>query len=154
MTLAVNWGLEPSFKEYSMEYGSPCAVRPLRDDETAVRHPAVVAAQLLKGDKMDGGVVLGKIVGHGDNLTLDLGQIRALLRDDPAFAQMLIARSQLRILARAHGGDRRFDRHGVLLGIHDTRDAADGVGVALTDAAAPKRVIAAVREDGVCHHAV
>lgn len=62
------------------------------NDETAVWHAAVVAAQFFQGDEMYRGVILVKIIGHGDDLTFNFCQICTFLGNNPAFAQMFITR--------------------------------------------------------------
>ena len=104
-------------------------------------------AQLLFGDEVNCGVVIGEIVGHLFDLALDAGEVRPLFGDDVALARVLFSRGQNGILAAADALERAFDGNGVLAGVLDPLDAADGVAVPLADALAPKGVGAAVRHD-------
>ena len=73
-----------------------------------------------------------------------LAQVRAVLGHDVALAQVFFARAKFRVFACADSLQFTFYRHGVLARIHNALDPADGVGVALAHAFAPKRVAAAV----------
>ena len=107
---------------------------------------AVVARHLLHGDEVHGGVIIGEIVGHGDDLALHLGGVRALLEHHVADAGVLLAGGQLGIATAAGRFDGGIHRNGVLTGVRNALDAADGVAVPLRNAAAPEGVIAPLRQ--------
>ena len=98
-------------------------------------------------DKMHGGVIIRKIVGHFLDLALNAGEICALLRNDKYFAGVLFTGGQRGILTGAHGFQRGGNGHGVLACILNAFDAAHCVRVALADAAAPEGIVLAVRQD-------
>ena len=114
----------------------------------------MVAVELFLRYEVHGRVVIGEVVRHRHDLALDFGCVSAFLEYDEAFAQVLFARGQLRVLACSHRLERAFDGDGVLLGIGNAFDAAHGVGMALADTASPERVIGALRQDAVAHQAV
>jgi len=119
-----------------------------------VRHRAVVAVELLLRDEVYRGVVFVEVVRHRHDLALHLGGVGAFLQHHEAFAQVLLARGQLGVRARAHGLEGALDRDGVLLRVGHALDAAHGVRVALAHATAPERVVGALRQDAVAHQAV
>ena len=103
------------------------------EDKAAVGQAAVVPEQLLLREKVHRGVVVGKVVGHGDDRLLDAGPVGPLLRHHKALPHVLLPGGQRRIGAAAHRIQGGGDRDGVLPRVPDAGDAADGVGVALAD---------------------
>ena len=143
--LGVGIELQAVFDHMTGTLGGRAAV----DHGAAVGQTAVVALHLFFGDEVNGGVILVKIVGHGLDRVLDRRLVRAVLGDDKALAGMLLAGGQLGILSVSDGGQRRFDRNGVLARVLDAGDTADSVGVTLADALAPERIRLAAGQDRV-----
>ena len=102
----------------------------------------------MPGDKMDGGIVIGEVVGHGLDLVFNSFEICALLCDDEALAGMLFTGGKLGIRAASHSLESRLHGNGVLLGIHYPFDTANGIRMSLADALAPEGVILALGQDG------
>ena len=104
----------------------------------------VIPGQLLGADKVDAGVILVKVIGHGLDLPLDALQVGARFGHHPALPQVLVPRRQNGLLAPADGVHRALDGNGIPSGVHHPCNAADGVGVALADAAAPEGLVLAL----------
>ena len=109
-----------------------------------MRDAGMVAVELLLRDERHRGVIVGEVVRHLDDGLLDSRQVGTFLGHDEALARVLLTRGQLRLLAVAHGFERRGDGHGVLARIGHALDATNGVAVTLRDAAAPERVVLAL----------
>ena len=107
----------------------------------------MVALQFLRRNEMNDRVVIGEVVRHRLDFALDSLQVGALFRDDETFAQVLFASRQRRIRAAPSRRQGRVERNRVLLRVQNAVDSADRVGVPLTDAASPERVVDAVRKD-------
>ena len=103
---------------------------------------------------MDGGVVLVEIVFHRDDLALDARLVGTLGRHDVTFARVLLPGGQFGLFAAANGLERALDGHGVLARVQHAVDAANGVGMALADAAPPEGVVGAVGQKAVAQHTV
>ena len=120
------------------------------ENEAAVRHAAVIALEFLLADEMDRRVIIGKIVGHFNDLLLNSRCICAVFKNDKAFSCVLLPCCQLRGLTAADGLEGCVNRDRVLFGVFDAGDAADRIGVSLGDTLAPEGVILSVGEDRVC----
>ena len=107
----------------------------------------MVALHLFLRDEGHGGVIVGKVVRHLFDLLFDPGLVGALGRNHIAFAQVLLPCGQLRHGAAANRVQRCLDGHGVLPRVQHAVDAAHRVRVPLADAAAPERIVRAVRQD-------
>ena len=114
----------------------------------------MVTLHLLSADEVHRGIILIKIVGHGLDLFLDSGKIRALLGHHKALSGVFFSGGQLRILSRAHFSKRIFHRNGVLSGIRNAFDSSDSIGMSLADALAPEGVILTAGKDRVGIQAV
>ena len=114
----------------------------------------MIGDQLFLRNKVDGGVVIGEVVGHGFDGIFDFGCVCAVLKHNVALAGMLFARGQRRIFAGAHRGEGFIHGDGVLLGVFDAGNAADGVRMTLTDALAPEGVVVSGGQNGACVQAV
>ena len=110
----------------------------------------MVAVEFLLRHERHRGVVVGEVVGHLHDGALDGCLVGAVLGHHEAFARVLLARHQLGVLARAHGLERRGHRNRVLARVRHAVDAADGVAVALGDAAPPERVVVPLGQDAGC----
>ena len=115
---------------------------------------AVIALQLLHGDEVHGGIVIGKVVGHGFDLVFHAGGISTVLEHHKTLAGVLLAGGKLRAAAGAHGIQRGVDGNGVLARVSHALDAADSVGMALADSLAPEGVILSGGQHGAGIHAV
>lgn len=93
------------------------------EDKAAVGQAAVVPEQLLLREKVHRGVVVGKVVGHGDDRLLDAGPVGPLLRHHKALPHVLLPGGQRRIGAAAHRIQGGGDRDGVLPRVPDAGDA-------------------------------
>lgn len=124
------------------------------DHKAPVGDAAVVPLQLLLGDKVDGGVIVGKIVGHGDDLPLNAGQVGPLLRHYKALPGVLLAGGQLRRAPRPDSLQGLGHGDGVLPGVLHPVDPADGVGVPLADPLPPEGVALPLGQDGLGQQAV
>ena len=59
--------------------------------KTAMGNAAVIPLQLFLADKVDRGVVISEIIGHGLDFLFDPVEIGALLSDNKAFPGMLLS---------------------------------------------------------------
>ena len=114
----------------------------------------MVTVKLFLADEVHRDVVLVEVVRHLDDLLLHRLSVGALLEHHPALAGVLLARGQLRVAAGAHRIERGGHGDGVLARIGHAGDAAQRVGVSLGHAAAPERVVRALRQDAVGVQAV
>ena len=119
-----------------------------------MRQPHVVAIEFFLADEVHRDVVLVEIVRHLDDLLLHRLGVGAFLEHHPALARVLLTRGQLRVAAGAHRIERGGHRDGVLARIGHAGDAAQRVGMSLGNAAAPERVVRALRQDAVGVQAV
>ena len=122
--------------------------------ESPMRNPAVIPPHFFLADKVNGGIVICKIIGHGLDGFFHLGCIGALLQYHKALPGVLLTGGQFRVFSGPYGFQGLFHRNGVLFGVLYTRNPAHGVGVSLADAPSPKGVVFSFRQNGVCIHAV
>ena len=109
----------------------------------------MVTLHFFSADEMHRGIIFIKIVGHGLDLFLDSGKIRALLSHHKALSGVFFPGGQLGILSCAHFSKRIFHRNGVLSGIRNALDSSDGIGMSLADALAPEGVILTAGKDRI-----
>ena len=118
-----------------------------------MRQPLVIFVQFFLTDEMHRRIVIGKIIRHGLDFLLHLGSIRTIFQHHIAFTRMLFPRGKLRIFTSTHSSQSLFHRHRVLAGIGYTLNAADCIRMPLRNAAAPERIIPAVRQNRIAVHA-
>jgi len=118
-------------------------------DKAAVGDTLVIAVKLLLRDEVNGGVVVGKVGGHGLDGFLDLGPIGMEGGDHVTLAGMLLTGGKVGIIAAANPLERLGDGDGVLLAVKNPLHAADGIGMSLAYALTPEGIIVTVGEDAV-----
>ena len=118
--------------------------------KAAVRKSCVLSQKFFFADEINNRVIIGEVIRHSFNRVLDFGGVGTFLKHNKAFAQMFLTRSEFGIFAATNSLKRTVNRHGVLFGIFDALNAADGVGVSLADAFAPESIIVAVGENCIC----
>ena len=109
----------------------------------------MVFVQLLLADKMDRGIIVRKVIGHGHDLFPNRVQIRPVLCHHKTLPGMLFSDRQVRIASAPHSLQRFFHRNGILSGILYPFDPADGIRMALAHPLPPERIIASPRQNGV-----
>ena len=124
------------------------------DNEAAVGDPAVVTVKLFLRDEVNGSVVIGKIVGHGLDLLLDLCLVCALLCDYEALSCVLLTGGKVGIFAASYSVDSLGNGDSVLLSVGNALNASDSVGMSLRNALAPEGVILAVGQEAVAEQSV
>ena len=70
--------------------------------ESAVRNAAVVCCKLLFGDKMNGCIIIRKIVRHRLNCVLYCCRIRAFFQNNEALSRVFLSGGQLGIAAGSY----------------------------------------------------
>ena len=89
-------------------------------------------------------IIIGEIVRHGLDLFFDLCKICALFGNNKALSRMLLSGGQHRILTVSDSFQCGLYGNGILLGILDTGDTTNGIGMSLADTLTPEGIIAAV----------
>ena len=82
---------------------------------------------------MYGGIIICKIVRHGLDLLFDLCLVCAHFCYDETLSGVLLSGGQYRIFTVSDSFQCGFYGNGILLGILNTGDTADCVGMSLTD---------------------
>ena len=98
---------------------------------------------------MNRGIIVGKIVGHGDDFPLNGCQIRPLLCHNKALTGVLFPGSQGGIFTASDPIQCVLHRDCILLCVQNPRNSADRVRVALADALAPEGIVRTVWQDAV-----
>ena len=117
------------------------------NDKSTVGNTAVVALHLFCGDEVNDRVVIGKIVGHGDDFALDASEVCTLTGNNKAFTQVLLACGKLGIGTASYRAQSILFGNGVLLCIGNALNAANGIGVTLAHALAPECISLAFGQD-------
>ena len=104
----------------------------------------MISLQFFLSDEMYSSIIICKIVGHGLDLLFDLCLVCALFRYHKALSGMLLSGGQNRILTVSDSFQCGLYGNGILLGILDTGDTTDGIGMSLADTLTPEGIIAAV----------
>ena len=89
---------------------------------------------------MDLGLIIGKVVGHGLDFPGDPIPVCPGLGHHIAVPPVLFSGGKLRFATLAHSLQGLFHGHGILPGIQNTGDPADGIGMALAHALAPEGI--------------
>src|SRR5690606_25424132 len=110
------------------------------DDEAPVRHPRVVARELLGVDHVDRRVVWLEIVRHLDDGRAHRVGVRPSVEDDEALARVPLSNRELGTLPRAYTRDPGLRRDRVLDTVRDARHAPQRVGVPLAEPPPPEGV--------------
>ena len=125
---------------------------PVAEHKAAVGDAAVVFRELFFRDKMYGGFIPHKVVGHGLDGRFNSLKVRAFFRHHKAFPQVHLVAGGVGALAAADGFQIFFLGNGVLFAVLHAGDAADGVGVALAYALAPEGVGFSFRQHAVAQY--
>ncbi len=108
----------------------------------------MIGTHFLHGDELHGGVVIGKIIGHGLNSVLDGCLVGTLLGHHIAITGVLFPGSQIGGLAAANPIHGLRHRNRVLPAVQNAGNPANRVGMALADALAPEGIVLALGQDG------
>jgi len=114
----------------------------------------VIPFQFFLCYKMNGCIIICKIIWHIFDFFFDFLKVCAFLRHNEALSCVLLSCSKLRILSVSHGFKSRFYRNSVLLAVLYAFHAADCIGMSLAYAFSPKCVIFSICKDCVCIHTV
>ena len=115
---------------------------------------AVVCLQLFFRNEVNRCIVICEIVRHCLDFFLNFCRICALFKHYEALSCMLLSCCKLWILAVTNCLKCGFYRNRILLGILDTCDTTDGIGMSLTDTLAPECVIISLRKQCISVQAV
>ena len=70
--------------------------------KSAVWNPRVAGLQFFLRNKMHGGIVIGKIIGHRFNIALHARRVGPFFQHHKTFPRMLLAYGQNGVFAGAH----------------------------------------------------
>src|SRR5690606_5851062 len=105
-----------------------------------MHHRMMVAGQFFRADEVHRGVVLVKIMRHGDDGIAHDVPICSLFKHDEAFAPMLLAGGEYWPFATAHLVDGFLNGARILNAAGNSSYAADRVRVTLAQAVSPEGV--------------
>ena len=104
----------------------------------------MISLQLFLRDEMYRGIIIRKIVGHGLDLLFDLCLVSALFCYHETLSGVLLSGGQYRIFTVSDSFQCGFYGNGILLGILDTGNPADGIGMSLADTLPPESIVTAI----------
>ena len=109
----------------------------------------MIPVQFFLRDKMNSGIIIGKIIGHGNNIFPNTLQIRSLCCHHVTLPRMLLPGGKLGIFPRPHLLQSSLHRHSILPRVQHTFNTADGIGMTLADASAPESIVCALRQNTI-----
>ena len=90
------------------------------------------------------GIIIRKVVGHGLNLLFNLCLVSTLFCYYKTLSGVLLSGGQYRIFTVSDSFQCSFYGNGILLGILDTGNTADSIGMSLADPLPPESIVTAI----------
>src|SRR5690606_10016618 len=124
------------------------------DHEAAMRHVGVVTLEGFFINEMDRGVVVSKVIGHGNDCLLYHCGVRPLFKHHETLTLVLFAGRKRWPLAVPDALDSFGHRHGILNAGLYARPATYGARMPRAQAFAPERISGAVGQHGFSEQTV
>src|SRR5690606_2659265 len=116
-----------------------------------MHHRMMVAGQFFRADEVYRGVVLVKIMRHGDDGIAHGVPICSLFKHDEAFRPMLLSGGEYRTITTAQLVDGFLNGARILNAAGNASYATDRVRMSLAQAVSPEGVGLAIGQQGLAH---
>ena len=123
------------------------ARQPRADNKALMRQSAVVSFKLLLRNEGNRCVIIGKIIGHRLDFTLNFFFVCARLGNNKTFSCVLHSRGQLGVFTVSDSFESFGNGNSILPCVRNAVNSSDGVGMSLADALSPEGIAFAVGED-------